>query len=91
MSEITTFVDDDTGYREWIYTHLSGYVINTGRTATASYLILHTTLCDHIAPAAGSHWTRDYIKVCSDSRASLDAWAHSSFGMFPTPCSNCEP
>ncbi len=39
------FVDDDPGYLDWLARHPDGFVVNTGRTPTAAYLMLHRAGC----------------------------------------------
>jgi len=86
------FVDDDDGYRRWIYAHPSRFVINTLRGGSGGQPILHSAICDHVAPRAEAHWTTgDYVKICGDKRIALDLWAREQYGAFPTPCRNCEP
>jgi hypothetical protein len=66
MAGMDRFVDDDPGYLGWVARHPDGFVINTGRTATASYLMLHRSDCGTITggPARGSTFTGEYVKVC---------------------------
>src|SRR3712207_5870920 len=59
------FKDDDAGFASWLERHPHGYVINTSRTPSPSYLMLHRADCIHISVpfSAGNRWTHDYIKV----------------------------
>ena len=84
------FVDDDAGYRTWIYANPSGFVVNTTRTPSMSYLILHRATCETITPTPDKAWTRDYTKVCSNHRYELDEWARSLGGRL-TECEFCGP
>jgi hypothetical protein len=88
---IERFVDDDAGYRAWIYRNLSGYVVNAARTPDPDDLVLHRATCDTISPATGASWTQDYVKVCSQSRFELESWARESVGGTVTPCAHCAP
>ena len=92
MSEAVVFDGDDPAYRRWIYDHPSGYVINALRGATGGEPILHTAMCDHIAPRAEAQWTTgEYIKFCGEKRVALDLFAREKYGAFPKECTNCEP
>ncbi len=94
MWEIVTFIDDDTGYLAWITAHPDGYVVNTHRTRTQSYLILHRSQCHTISgrPARGTTWTEGaYSKVCSGDRSALVGWLERSLGIAPQPCGTCAP
>jgi hypothetical protein len=68
MAGMDRFVDDDPGYLDWLARHPDGFVINTGRTPTAAYLMLHRARCGTITgrPARGTTFTGDYAKVCGD-------------------------
>ena len=76
MSGVEQFVDDDPGYLDWVARHPDGFVINTGRTPTFSYLMLHRARCGTITgrPARGTTFTGDYAKVCG-GRGELEAFA----------------
>jgi hypothetical protein len=94
MWEIVTFIDDDTGYLAWIAAHPDGYVVNTHRTRTQSYLILHRSRCHTISgrPARGATWTEgNYSKVCCADRTALVDWLERSVGVAPQPCGTCAP
>lgn len=84
-NELQGFVDDDTGYRSWLFSHLGSYVVNAERRPSASYLVLHKAPCDSIMPVLDRCFTCDYIRF-SESRMKLDVWAHETFGAFATPC-----
>jgi hypothetical protein len=83
------FVDDDAGYRDWLARHPDGFVINTGRTPTAAYLMLHRTACGSISgtPARGSTFTGDYAKVCG-GREELEGFGRQ-LGGEAKPCGLC--
>jgi len=85
-----TFQDDDVGYREWLWSNLSGYVVNAQRGSNPGEPILHKATCDTITPTPDREWTRDYIKVCSTNRYELDAWARSHERRL-TSCVACDP
>jgi len=78
---ITTFGDDgkdeDDSYPEWLAKHPEGFVLNSYKNPTRSYLIPHRAACPTIngTPANGRSWTRDYKKVYADTEAELVQWA----------------
>jgi hypothetical protein len=91
---IHIFEDDDAGYSAWVESHQHGFVVNTTRKPDPRYLILRRTSCGTICgkPALGDRWTTgDYIKVCSETRASLDQWARQIAGGELHPCGLCRP
>jgi hypothetical protein len=47
-SVMQRFVDDDRGYLDWLDHHPDGFVINTVRTPSAAYLMLHRSGCGTI-------------------------------------------
>lgn len=79
------FIDDDPGYLAWLRDHPTGFVINSTRHPTASYLVLHRAECWTIngTPSRGVSWTTDLRKVCADSKGDLAAWARSEVGGEP--------
>ncbi|GAA0974877.1 hypothetical protein GCM10009555_031890 [Acrocarpospora macrocephala] len=84
------FVDDDTGYLEWVRRHPDGFVVNTSRNPSPSYLRLHRGDCATITgnPARGVRWTADYVKFCGD-RGELELWARTEVGGDLQPCPLC--
>jgi hypothetical protein len=89
IGNVEHFVDDDSAYLAWLADHPSGYVINTGRTPSAAYLMLHRADCHAIAGVAarGSTFTGDYSKVCG-SQEELQAFA-TELGGSAKPCGMC--
>ena len=87
------FKDDDGGYVRWVQENPSGFVVNTSRNPSASYLVLHRATCHTITGTrtAGPRWTADYIKVCSLHRMELQVWAQQKVGGMLTPCPFCQP
>jgi hypothetical protein len=90
---VLLFVDDDSGYLRWVHSHPNGFVINTPRQPSASYLKLHRASCHTIngswMPVGTSHWTEQYSKVCSLDRNELLAWSMKEFGQMPSACKIC--
>lgn len=89
MSGMQRFVDDDRGYLDWLDHHPDGFVINTGRTPSAAYLMLHRASCRTITgrPAKGAAFTGEYAKVCGE-RNELEEFARH-LGGYPRPCGLC--
>ena len=69
--------DDDTKYLEWCKRHPDGYVANTRRTVSSSYLVLHKASCPsilnylHMEKKPGGFTERGYTKVCAEKESEL--------------------
>lgn len=90
---IVIFENDDDGYRRWIVFNPSGYVVNTTRSMSTSYLILHRATCQHVSELRPGYqtWTcGSYIKVCALQRSALEKWARDLGGRLKATC-NCNP
>jgi len=89
MSGMQRFVDDDRGYLDWLDHHPDGFVINTGRTPSAAYLMLHRAGCGTITgqPARGITFTGEFVKVCGE-RNELEEFA-GHLGGQAQPCGLC--
>lgn len=89
MSGMQRFVDDDRGYSDWVDHHPDGFVINTGRTPSAAYLMLHRAGCGTITgkPARGATFTGEYAKVCGE-QDELEEFARQLGGQ-AQPCGLC--
>lgn len=85
------FLDDEQGYRAWLRAHPDGFVVNSYRTPSRDYLILHKATCYTISgtPARGKVWTKDYAKTCSTNRHNLETWARQQVGGSLKPCGHC--
>jgi hypothetical protein len=80
---LETFEDDDASYERWLEQHPDGYVLNSRRSPTRSYLKLHRATCHHIRVLhpGYSRWTTGaYIKICADGRDELADWAAARVG-----------
>ena len=64
-------------------------MINTGRTPSAAYLMLHRTSCGTITgtPARGTTFTGEYAKQCGE-REELEEFARQ-LGGHAEPCGLC--
>jgi hypothetical protein len=83
------FVDDDAGYLDWLGHHPDGFVINTVRDPSPSYLMLHRPSCwtiSRLQPRATT-FTGEYIKICG-TRGELSAHARA-LGGEPQACGHC--
>ena len=87
---VIQFIDDDSGYLAWLESSPHGFVVNSHRSPTPDYLILHRTSCKSISTASRSHWTSGYIKTCSNYVDDLRDWA-STVGGRLKPCGMCRP
>ncbi|HEY0640683.1 MAG TPA: hypothetical protein VGD67_23890 [Pseudonocardiaceae bacterium] len=86
------FEDDDNGYVAWLAANPDGFVLNTERNPTRSYLKLHRASCRTITQLQrdATTWTTGvYVKRCG-TRAELEG-AALGFGGPPTPCVFCLP
>jgi hypothetical protein len=90
VADMTRFEDDDDAFRTWIYAHPSGFVVNAVRSNDPGQPILHRAMCETITPTPDKAWTGQFIKLCSENRYELDAWARS-VGKRLTECTFCEP
>jgi hypothetical protein len=90
-ASVVSFEDDDAGYRGWLRSWPSGFVLNCNRHPTPDYLILHRAACRFITEldARMKTFTGDYIKVCSTDRRAVQQWARTQAGAETTDCSHC--
>ena len=86
---ITVFQDDDEGFFDWLDANPDGYFVNTERNPKPTYLVLHASPCPHIDRKPSLNWTKDYVKICSLSRADLEGWAADAVRGEVTLCRNC--
>jgi hypothetical protein len=98
-SKHSPFDDSDELYRRWLHQHPSGFVLNTRRTPSASYIVLHRATCSSISSyqgkaRLGGFTERSYIKICADTVEGLRQWVRTQFGAaiaFSAICSRCNP
>jgi hypothetical protein len=100
MGSVLFFVDDEDGYLAWTKDHPEGFVVNTTRTPTPKYMVLHRSGCATIteysgAATAGGFTEREYAKACAGSIDELKAWVRrhgGRGGLFTSvDCSACQP
>lgn len=88
--DVVIFRDDDDGFHSWLDAHDGAFLINAERNPKPNYLVLHIAgRCGHFDRSPSVHWTRDYIKICSDRRDQLEGWAEQSVGGEVTLCRSC--
>jgi hypothetical protein len=88
---VQLFRNAETEYLTWIARNPLGWVVNSTRSPTPAYLVLHRADCWTIGPhGMGNYTTRVYIKLCSADRAALESWAEDSVGGKLTLCAFCE-
>jgi hypothetical protein len=89
--------DDD--YQRWLAGNPYGFVLNTTRTMSPGYMVLHRASCPHISVAChesepGGFTERQYAKVGAGDIESLRDWAASQGRpdrSFSNECSHCKP
>jgi hypothetical protein len=79
---IKEFIDDDNTYQQWAQTHQRGFIINTTRSKSPSYMVLHRATCEHIRIYSakrpyGAFTERTYIKIAAETKAELHNWARA--------------
>jgi hypothetical protein len=88
--DVVIFRDDDDGFHAWLDEHDGAFFINAERNPKPNYLVLHIAGgCEHFDRSPSVHWTKDYIKICSDRRDQLEGWAEQSVGGEVTLCRSC--
>lgn len=89
---VTSFIDQEQEYLDWIAAHPAGYVVNHYRKPSAAYLKLHRATCRSISTDRWTNYTtRTYAKTCSDSRPDLERWARTETGGILDDCRQCNP
>lgn len=73
------FTKNDDDYFRWLNSHQDGYVLNTTRVGSGSYLVLHKSTCPSISEYGenaqkGGFTEREYIKICADNLDLIKSW-----------------
>lgn len=89
-SMLTTYIDDENGYSNWVKNHPEGFVVNSFRPPSPKYLRLHRSSCGYINSPLRTNYTRDYSKTCSESEQDLHDWAADTVGGDLNPCRCCK-
>jgi hypothetical protein len=91
---LLSFLDDDAGYLAWLASNPAGFVLNSERTPSARYLVLHRAACHTMRPRDGAdtrNWTVAYRKLCAVRPHDLVQWAQANAGARPSTCGTCRP
>lgn len=96
---INVFTDGDGAYLQWLTQHPHGFVLNTARSSSPGYMVLHRAVCPSISTYThnarpGGFTERDYIKVCSADIEQLRVWVRQHGrpdGSFSRDCPLCSP
>jgi hypothetical protein len=89
----------DEDYFRWLTENSTGFVLNTWRACSPSYIVLHCASCRHISEPThenepGGFTERRYVKVGAADIESLRDWA-ADHGRpnrsFSNTCSHCKP
>ena len=92
MAGLIQFIDDDSGYLNWLAANPNGFVVNSERTPKSGYLILHRVSCSHINSSDRKNWTTTgYAKTCSLDQSALAAWASAITSGVLDACHFCKP
>jgi hypothetical protein len=100
MTSARYFRNDDAGYLRWLRDHPGGFVVNTMRGVSPSYMVLHRATCPSISeyPSGsepGAFTERQYSKACGESVEDLSTWVRANGrpdGTFTSvACSHCRP
>lgn len=96
--KVETF-NSDAEYQHWLIAHPQGFVINTTRTLSPEYMVLHRAGCPHISDAKhekspGGFTERAYAKVAAANAEPLRDWV-ATHGRpdktFSGECGRCKP
>lgn len=90
------FRDEDDRYLAFLADprNRDGFILNTLRQPSASYLALHRAACHSVQghPANGRRWTTGvYCKLWSADAGELQEWAARELQGVPKPCGLCRP
>lgn len=87
---VARFLNDETGYQQWLDANPAGYVLAPGsKIRGESGPALHHASCTHINyPDPRWRYTRK-VKICSTDRSLLTSIAGSEYGRPPLMCSSC--
>ena len=93
----TVFDGNDLAYQQWLAENPTGYVLNSWRAISPSYMVLHRSSCSSVRPDAGvtkpgGFTERRYIKVCATKLSELQQWVRNhgrADGSFSINCSKC--
>jgi len=92
-------INNDRDYQQWLSQNPDGFVVNTTRSRSPRYMMLHRASCRHISDPmheseGGGFTERDYIKVVAQDVASLLDWIAANGRperTFSSECGHCRP
>jgi hypothetical protein len=91
QTTMVTFVDDETGYLQWMAANPNGFVINAPKRSGDFPDMLHRASCVHISsPKRTNYTTTDFKKICSLDRGELLDWGAKYSDDF-RKCKHCKP
>ena len=90
------FSDDDKGYTRWVADNPDGFVLNVRRNPSASYTVLHRSVCHSITRPRddGTYTGRGYRKIVADTVDELRRYTRllgRADGSFSSACAHCAP
>ena len=85
------FVDRDKQYKDWIKNNPDGFVVNSYKEPSSTYLIIHKASCYTITELKGTakSFTEKYSKTCSNKLDELDNWVKNDIGGEFCRCRKC--
>lgn len=85
------FVNDESGYLQWIDKNPNGYVVNLDEPlVTPQYPMIHLARHELVSsPARTNYTTGRYFKVCSTDMDELQKWSKENCGRSLTWCKVC--
>ncbi|WP_420479760.1 hypothetical protein [Brevundimonas sp. FT23028] len=89
------FDSSDDEYLGWISGHSNGFVVNSRRSPTSEYLVLHRASCPSIdgrvQGVPGAYTERDYTKFASEDLDDLRSGLAPISSRFSAVCQRCAP
>ncbi|MCK8123868.1 hypothetical protein MTF66_02580 [Pseudoalteromonas sp. 2CM39R] len=86
------FVQDEQAYLQWATKYKdTGFILNVDEPQNVDdYPKLHLARYKCVtSPKKTNYTNNEYFKVCSESRAELEAWSKSKYGKELTLCGVC--
>ena len=88
--------NNDDEYKNWIKKNLIGFVINTYKIPSSTYMVLHTHKCHSIndlAITAGedAFTSNGYTKICANAIGDLETWLSANNFTISKECQKCNP
>lgn len=93
-SGVIEFNGDESEYLHWLNRNPTGFVVNTTRSMSPAYFLLHRANCKAISSqTSGKKFTsRNYIKICAGRVAQLRVYMEANKRQdFSGYCGSCNP